>query len=197
MSSNDSGEDGKVTLTRGLKNENKQIAVFGGGCFWCTEAIFKRLIGVVSVVPGYAGGFNLDWENKSDLDHAEVVKIEFDAGVITYLDLLKVFFCLCDPTEANFLDKDFKEQYRSIILYTSPEQKEEAEEYIEVMENKKKFDYEIVTEIKPLVGFISAKNDDFNYYEKNKNKLYCRLVIEPRIKKLKRDFPYFLRSGID
>ena len=168
-----------------MNSKSAEIAIFGGGCFWCTEAIFKNLKGVVSVVPGYAGG-SLDdptYENVSsgETGHAEVIKIEFDPETITYETLLEVFFALHDPTTLNRQGADTGTQYRSIILYLNEEQKEKAEK-------AKKNINEAVTEIKELDKFYPAEDYHVNYYENNIDYPYCQIVISPKLAKLRKEY---------
>ncbi len=167
--------------------EKTETAVFGGGCFWCTEAIFKSLKGVVSVVPGYAGGTTA---NPSYADvcsgktsHAEVIKIEFDPGIIPYEDLLEVFLNTHDPTSLNRQGNDVGTQYRSIILYTTYGQKEAAERLIQPP---------MATEIKPLENFYEAEDYHRDYYDQNKDQPYCRVVISPKLKHLREKYSRLL-----
>ncbi|OGN04339.1 MAG: peptide-methionine (S)-S-oxide reductase [Candidatus Yanofskybacteria bacterium RIFCSPHIGHO2_02_FULL_44_12b] len=172
-----------------------QIAVFGGGCFWCTEAVFAQLKGVVSVMPGYAGGStpNPTYESVcgGKTGHAEVIKIEFDPEIISYEDLLTVFFAVHDPTTLNRQGNDVGTQYRSIILYTDEQQKIQAENV--VSELSKEGD-RVVTEIKPLEKFHPAEDYHKDYYAKNPDQAYCRLVINPKLKKLKEKFQDILKK---
>jgi peptide-methionine (S)-S-oxide reductase len=166
-----------------------ETAIFGGGCFWCTEAIFQRLKGVQNVASGYAGG---DRKNPSYEDvctgktgHAEVIKIEYDPEEISFRDLLAVFFSAHDPTTPNRQGNDVGPQYRSIILYTTPDQKNEAEKYVEKLTDEKTYDKPITTGIKPYDKFYPAEGYHQDYYEKNQNQPYCQLVINPKLAKLK------------
>jgi len=172
--------------------EGYEMAVFGGGCFWCCEAIFQRLDGVIKVTPGYAGGTlaNPSYEQVSggQTGHAEVVKIEFDPALIKYSDLLEVFFALHDPTTLNRQGNDVGEQYRSIILFNSDAQWLAAHQFITDLEKSKEFKDPIVTEVKPLLAFYPAEDYHHDYYLQNKNQPYCRLVILPKIKKLEKKF---------
>lgn len=173
---------------------NKEVAIFGGGCFWCTEAVFQRLDGVISVEPGYAGGQkeNPTYEDVSSgsTGHAEVIKIEYNPSKISYEDLLTVFFATHDPTTLNRQGNDVGTQYRSIILYSNEEQREKAENFIR--ELNKQGD-KIVTELKPLDTVYPAENYHKNYYEKNKDKLYCQVVISPKLEKLEKRFKKLLK----
>ena len=144
----------------------KETATLGGGCFWCTEAIFKRLKGVISVVSGYA-------------EHAESIQIEFDPSIITYDKILEVFWATHDPTTLNRQGADVGTQYRSIIFYHSAKQKE-----IAFKSRKSSF----VTQIVPFEKFYKAEDYHQNYYEKNKSYPYCQIVINPKIQKLLEEF---------
>ncbi len=178
------------------KNE---IAVFGGGCFWCTEAIFKMLRGVSSVTPGYAGGTmdNPSYHDVSngDTGHAEVIKIEFDPSVIPYSDLLDVFWHTHDPTTLNRQGNDVGTQYRSIVLYTSDEQKRITEESLANLQKSDEFKNSIITEIKPLAKFYQAEDYHKNYYEKYSFEPYCQVVISPKLKHLREKYEDKLKGG--
>ena len=164
--------------------ENK-TAVFGGGCFWCTEAIFKMVKGVKSVTPGYAGGHaespTYYQVCSGTTGHAEVIKVEFDEDVIKYDDLLEVFWQAHDPTTKNRQGNDIGTQYRSIILYQDQEQKKIAEESIKKMNASGLFKKPIVTEIKPLDLFYAAEDYHQDYFENNPNQPYCRAIISPKV----------------
>ncbi|MBI4127882.1 MAG: peptide-methionine (S)-S-oxide reductase MsrA [Parcubacteria group bacterium] len=166
-----------------------EIALFGGGCFWCTEAIYNELKGVTSVTSGYSGGAkaNPSYEEVSSgtTGHAEVIKIEFDPSVISYRDLLSVFFSSHDPTTMNRQGNDVGEQYRSAIFYTSPEQKRAAEECIAELGKDGVFEKPIVTKVEPFNAFYPAEKYHERYYERNRTAPYCQLVINPKLKKLK------------
>jgi peptide-methionine (S)-S-oxide reductase len=174
-----------------------ETAVFGGGCFWCTEAIFTRLRGVESVESGYAGGSteNPTYEQVSsgNTGHAESIRIEFDPKVIDYKDLLNVFFATHDPTTLNRQGNDIGTQYRSAVLYTSNEQKQKAEEFIAQLESDKVYDDSIVTEVSKLDKFYPAESYHQRYYENNESKPYCQFVINPKIAKLRQKFTALLK----
>lgn len=174
-----------------------QEAVFGGGCFWCTEAIFQMLKGVTSVTSGYAGGDkeNPDYHSVSagTTGHAEVIKVAFDPEVIAYETLLEVFFATHDPTTLNKQGNDVGEQYRSVILYTSDEQKNQAQEYIKKLEDAGEFPDKVVTEVQPLGDFYTAEEYHQNYYNENQDKPYCQIVISPKIQKFKEKHPELLK----
>jgi peptide-methionine (S)-S-oxide reductase len=165
-----------------------ETVVLGGGCFWCMEAVFNRLPGVISVTPGYAGGFAWDPSYRDvctgTTGHAEVVSIEFDPGKISLDDVLDVFFLAHDPTSLNRQGADVGTQYRSIILHTSEEQREKIEDYIDKISDN--YDEPIVTEVKPLERFYTAEEHHRRYYERNRNLPYCRLVISPKLEKLRK-----------
>jgi peptide-methionine (S)-S-oxide reductase len=169
-------------------NNNRERIVLGGGCFWCTEALLNTLEGVERATPGYAGGFTSDPTYRQvcagDTGHAEVVEVEYDPGVISLEDLLDVFFATHDPTSLNRQGADVGAQYRSVILYTSQEQKERIERFIN--ETAKDYSMPIVTEVKPLDAFYKAEESHQRYYERNPRQPYCQAVISPKLVKLKR-----------
>lgn len=175
-----------------------QVAVFGGGCFWCTEAVFDELRGVVSVMPGYAGGSakNPSYEQVCGgrTGHAEVIKIEFDPKEIAFRDLLTVFFATHDPTTLNRQGNDAGTQYRSIILYADEEQKREAEEFIKELNDSLAHGKPVVTEVKPLGEFYEAEKYHQKYYENNSYQPYCQFIISPKLTKLYKQFGELLRS---
>ncbi len=175
-----------------------ETAIFGGGCFWCTEAVFQRLKGVTSVTPGYAGGTmaNPTYEHVSSgaTGHAEVIKVEFDPDVVSYRTLLSVFFAVHDPTSLNRQGADEGTEYRSIILYTSEKQKSEAEEAIGKVNNSRIFPKPVVTEIKKLDMFYTAEEYHKNFYNNNRYQPYCQIVVSPKIDKLKEQFAELLKK---
>lgn len=174
------------------KDMNLQTATFAGGCFWCTEAIFKRLKGVEQVVSGYAGGQrkNPSYEQVSSgaTGHAEAVRITFDPSVITYNNLLEVFWATHNPTTRNQQGNDVGSQYRSAILYHSEEQKKQALASKEKIEKEGMYTDPVVTEILPFENFYTAEEYHQNYYDTNPNAPYCSYVITPKIKKLLEKF---------
>jgi peptide-methionine (S)-S-oxide reductase len=173
----------------------QQVAVFGGGCFWCTEAVFSRLRGVSAVYPGYAGGQTPDptYEqvSRGSTGHAEVIKIDYDPAKIKFSDLLSVFFATHDPTTLNQQGNDIGTQYRSVVFYTAPEQKIAAEEFIKELQLKNT--KTIVTTVEPLNKFYLAEDYHRNYYATHQNQAYCRLVIDPKISKLTEKFSNLLK----
>ncbi|HET9946629.1 MAG TPA: peptide-methionine (S)-S-oxide reductase MsrA [Patescibacteria group bacterium] len=163
-------------------------ATFAGGCFWCTEAIFKRLKGVISVEPGYSGGTkeNPTYQEVStgETGHAEAIQITFDSTIIPYSKLLDIFWHTHNPTTLNQQGADRGTQYRSVIFYHSPEQQKDAEESMEKLENDHTFTDPIVTQIVPFEKFYVAENYHKDYYDSNKSAPYCNFVIDPKLKKL-------------
>lgn len=174
-----------------------EIAVFAGGCFWCTEAVFERLRGVVSVMPGYTGGtaVNPTYEQvcSGRTGHAESVRVEFDPGQISYDDLLAVFFSTHDPTSLNRQGADVGTEYRSAVFYTSAEQKNSAEAYISKLNDQ--LPRNVVTEVVPLKQFYEAEDYHQQYYDNNAFAPYCQFVIEPKLRKLYKNFSETLRQA--
>jgi peptide-methionine (S)-S-oxide reductase len=172
--------------------EQAEIAVFGAGCFWCVEAVFEGFKGVSAVEAGYAGGHtqNPTYEQVSDGDtgHAEVAHITFDPRIITYAELLEVFFHTHDPTTRNQQGADHGPQYRSIVLYMNDVQKETVLAVKKKVEAEKLWPNPIVTEIEPLTKYYPAENYHQDYYQNNKSKPYCSLVIGPKLQKLRKRF---------
>lgn len=169
-----------------------EIATFAGGCFWCTEAIFKRVKGVVEVVSGYSGGEmqNPDYEAVSEgsTGHAEAIQVKFDPKIISYEKLLEIFFHLHDPTTLNQQGNDVGAQYRSIIFYHDDNQKKTAEKVQQQVEDEHIYQNKIVTEIVPFENFYKAEERHQDFYAKNPEYGYCRVIIDPKIKKLLREF---------
>lgn len=166
-------------------------ATVAGGCFWCTEAIFKRLKGVTSVLPGYAGGKTKDPNYQNIGDHAEAIQIEFDPEQISFETLLEVFFHTHDPTTLNRQGNDVGSQYRSVIFVHDAEQERAAQEKLASVQSD--FDDPIVTTIEPFTGFTEAEDYHKNYYQKNSNAGYCKLVIDPKIKKLLDNYSHLVK----
>lgn len=169
-----------------------ETATVAGGCFWCTEAIFKRLKGVETVTSGYSGGAreNPSYEQVSSeaTGHAEAVQIEFDPKVISYEKILQIFFHLHDPTTLNRQGADVGTQYRSVIFYHSPEQEQIAEKVKQEVVDEGKYNDPIVTEIVPFENFYTAEEEHQDYYDRNSNQGYCSYVITPKIQKLLKDY---------
>ena len=178
--------------------ENKdEIAIFGGGCFWCTEAVFTRLKGVVSIKPGYSGGHaekpTYEQVCAEKTGHAEVIRVQFDPGEIAYKDLLEVFFATHDPTTLNRQGADTGARYRSVILYTSDDQKCQAEEFVKELQKSGEHGSPIVTELAQFERFYEAEAEHLQFYAENPGSMYCRIVISPKVEKLKKEFAQRLR----
>jgi peptide-methionine (S)-S-oxide reductase len=181
-----------------MSNGKNEIAVFGGGCFWCTEAVFDELRGIQSVVSGYAGGTakNPTYEQvcSGQTGHAEVIRIEFDPSQITFRDLLTVFFATHDPTTLNRQGNDAGTQYRSAILYANEEQKQEAAAFIKELEAAKTFRNPVVTTLEPLGDFYPAEDYHQKFYANNPYQPYCQYTIPPKLTKLHKQFSQLLKS---
>ena len=182
----------------------QKTAVFGGGCFWCTEAVFQMLKGVTKVQSGYAGGetdnSSYDTVSRGNSGHAEVIQVTYDPTIISYKDLLTVFFGVHDPTTPNRQGYDIGTEYRSIILYQDESEKETAENMIKEIEASLKDmtargdDMPIVTQVVPLVKFYPAEGYHQNFYKQNKGSRYCELIIEPKIEKVRKRFAELVNS---
>ena len=172
--------------------KSNATATFGTGCFWCTEAIFQQLKGVQSATSGYSGGETKNPTYKEictgTTGHAEVIEIKFDSTVISFKELLEVFWETHDPTTLNQQGADVGTQYRSVIYYHSDKQKEEATFYKNKLDEAHVFNNPIVTEISPAVTFYKAENYHQEYYNQNTNASYCRAVITPKVEKFKKVF---------
>ena len=181
-----------------MNDPKSAVAVFGGGCFWCTEAVFDELRGVKSVVSGYAGGStkNPTYEEVCGgrTGHAEVIKIEFDPDEIAFKDLLTVFFATHDPTTLNRQGNDVGTQYRSAIFYANEEQKREAEAFIKELNDSKSFGKPVVTTLEPLGEFYEAEDYHQKYYANNPYQPYCQYMIPPKLNKLHKQFGALLKS---
>ena len=182
-----------MALEHDLKNANTrskalETATLAGGCFWCTEAIFKRLKGVVSVISGYSGGQkenpSYDEVCSGTTGHAEAIQIKFDPSIISYEKILDVFWHLHDPTTLNQQGADVGPQYRSAIFYHSAKQKEIAEKLKEKLDKSGEFSKPIVTQVVAFTNFYKAESYHSNYFDRNKSAPYCQIVIDPKIQKL-------------
>lgn len=184
--------------TNNTTNVGLEIAVFGGGCFWCTEAIFERLKGVKSVMPGYTGGTieNPTYEQVSagNTGHVESIKIDFDPSIISYDDLLTVFFNTHDPTTLNRQGNDVGTQYRSVVFYSNDTQRAKAEALIKELNDSHAYDKPVVTEVRPLEGFYAAEDYHRKYYDNNASQPYCQLIIAPKLEKLQKRFAELLKQ---
>lgn len=167
-------------------------ATFGAGCFWCIEACFADIKGVISVKPGYAGGHIKNPTYKQVCDgttgHAEVARIVFNPEVISYDQLLEMFWFVHDPTQLNRQGNDIGTQYRSVVFYHTAEQKEKAEEYKKRLENANVWDKPIVTEIVEINNYFEAEAYHHNYFEQNSENPYCQSVVRPKVEKFKAVF---------
>ena len=172
-----------------------QQALFGGGCFWCVEAVFLQLQGVKKVTSGYAGGHTLNpsYEDicRGDSGHAEVILIDFDEQQISYSQLLEVFFATHDPTTLNRQGNDIGTQYRSVIYYFNDEQKQQAEQVIQGLEDE---NLNIVTELSPAPTFYPAEEYHQNFYARNPSQGYCNFSIPPKLSKLRSRFVDLLKT---
>jgi peptide-methionine (S)-S-oxide reductase len=181
-----------------METQQHQIAVFGGGCFWCTEAVFDELRGVVSVMPGYTGGTvpnpTYDQVCTGETGHAEATRVEYDPSQISYHDLLTVFFATHDPTTLNRQGNDVGTQYRSAVFYATPEQKAEAEQFIAALTASDPGGRPIVTDVAPLGEFYDAENYHRQYFKNHPEVGYCQVIIEPKVEKLQKQFADLLKE---
>ena len=175
-----------------------ELATFGGGCFWCTEAIYKELKGIEKVISGYAGGkaVNPNYYEVSEgtTGHAESIQINFDPSIISYETLVEVFFSTHNPTTMNRQGNDIGTQYRSVIFYHSEKQKQIAEKVKKKFADEKIYDDRIVTEIVPYINFYSAELHHQDYYARNQDQPYCQFVINPKLAKFREKFLSLLKK---
>ena len=176
-----------------------ETAILGGGCFWCLDAAYRQLRGVTRVESGYAGG-RTPSPSYEDVcggatGHAEVVRITFDPSVISYRDLLTVFFTIHDPTTLNRQGADVGTQYRSVIFYSTPEQRDEAERVMAELKAQGVWDDPIVTELLPAPAFHQAESYHQDYFAKNPRAGYCRVVVAPKVAKVRKEFFEKLATG--
>ncbi|TVR30364.1 MAG: peptide-methionine (S)-S-oxide reductase [Balneolaceae bacterium] len=189
-----------MTDTNHNNASNTDTAVFGAGCFWCVEAIYQRVNGVIAVESGYAGGhvenptYNQVISGRTG--HAEVAKVTFDPEIISFEELLEVFWHTHDPTTLNRQGADVGTQYRSAIFFNSLEQKQIAEKSMKKTDRSGLWDNSIVTEISPLVNYSTAEDYHQNYFNNNPNAGYCSVVIAPKLAKFKKDFPHLLQDSL-
>jgi peptide-methionine (S)-S-oxide reductase len=181
------------------QNKKTELATLGGGCFWCTEAVFLEMKGVKKVVPGYSGGpiKNPAYREVTTgrTGHAEVVQITFDPEVTSFSEILEVFFMTHDPTTLNRQGNDIGTQYRSAIFYHNQEQKRTAEKVIELFEQEKVYNDPIVTEVTPFEAFYLAEDYHHNYFTRNKNQPYCQFVVAPKVEKFRKIFKEKLKEN--
>ena len=176
--------------------EKYETAIFANGCFWCSEAIFQKIIGVKEIIPGFIGG-KIKAPSYEDVctgltNHAEAVKIVFDNEQVAYQELLEVFFATHDPTSLNRQGNDIGTQYRSEIFYLSKKQKEQAEFFVKTLNDENIFDKSVVTKVSKASVFYNATNNHLNYYKTNKENFYCQRVIEPKVRKFEKFFQEYV-----
>lgn len=173
-------------------------ATFAGGCFWCTEAVFKRVQGVEQVQSGFTGGFVKNPPYREVVTgrtgHAEAIEISFNSNIITYKELLEIFFATHDPTTLNRQQNDVGTQYRSVVFYHSQEQLELTQSVVESLEKQQVFADPIVTEIKEAGTFYKAEQEHRDYYDLHPNQPYCQYIITPKVNKLREEFAAKLKS---
>lgn len=181
-------------------SEQRETAVFGAGCFWCVEAIYQRVTGVLSVESGYAGGHveNPTYQQviTGRTGHAEVIRLEYDPSIISYEELLEVFWHTHDPTTLNRQGADIGTQYRSAIFYLTDKQRDTALASLRKTNDSDLWPDPIVTEVTPLVNYSTAEDYHQNYFNNNPNAGYCSVVIAPKVAKFKRDFPHLLQDSL-
>jgi peptide-methionine (S)-S-oxide reductase len=169
-----------------------ELATFGAGCFWCIEACFKDLKGVLRVVPGYAGGdparANYQEVCKGNTGHVEVAQVTFDPELISYDELLELFWFVHDPTQLNRQGNDIGTQYRSAVFYHNLVQKERAELYKKELQDKGVWDKPVVTVIEPINNYFEAEDYHHNYFENNPQNMYCQSVVRPKVEKFRAVF---------
>ncbi len=175
-----------------------EIATLAGGCFWCTEAVFKELKGVEKVEPGYAGGTvpNPTYEQvcTGRTGHAEAVQVTFDPAIISYEELLKIFFTVHDPTTLNRQGADVGTQYRSAIFYHSDQQKSTAQQVVSEVTAAKLWNAPIVTQIEPFQAFYRAEGYHLDYFKNNPRQPYCQMVIAPKVRKFREHYMEKLKN---
>ena len=176
----------------------KEVATLGGGCFWCTEAVFSELKGVERVQPGYSGGELADptygQVSTGTTGHVEVVQITFDQRVTSFEEILEIFFATHNPTTLNRQGTDIGMQYQSLIFYHNYKQKAIAEKVIRKLNERRVWDAPIVTQIKPFKAFYKAEDHHKNYFKRNPEQHYCRLVVAPKIEKIRKHYSEKLKG---
>ena len=181
-----------IIITNWAMGKELEKATLGGGCFWCTEAVYLELKGVVDVKPGYSGGHvkNPSYREVSNetTGHAEVVQITFDPAIVSYTEILEVFFVTHDPTTLNRQGNDVGTQYRSAIFYHSEQQKQTALKVVELLTKDKVYNKPIVTVVTSFSAFYPAEDYHINYFARNKNQPYCQFVVAPKVDKFSKVF---------
>jgi len=175
-----------------------ETAVFGAGCFWCTEAVFTLLTGVTAVDSGYAGGTKetATYEEvaRGTTTHVEVARVEYDPSLVSYRTLLTIFFASHDATQVNRQGNDVGPQYRSVVFYTTKAQQEEAEAFIQELQQSSSLGDPIVTTVEPLIAFFPAEAEHKDFYERNRTKGYCQVIIAPKLEKVQKEFAALLKE---
>jgi peptide-methionine (S)-S-oxide reductase len=186
-------------MDKAESDSHSEVATLANGCFWCAEAVFQEIKGLVKIEPGYSGGsmLNPTYEQVSTgiTGHAEVVQIHFDPSIISFREILEIFFATHDPTTPNRQGADVGHQYRSVIFYHNDGQKATAEEVIKELTSEKLFDSPIVTELVPFKAFYKAEDYHKDYFKKHSAQPYCRVIISPKIAKLRKKFRDKLKSS--
>lgn len=181
-----------IMNTSSEAENNFEKATLGGGCFWCTEAVYKELNGVIEVQPGYSGGHvkNPAYREvcNGTTGHAEVVQITYDPQIVSFSEILEVFFMTHNPTTLNRQGNDVGTQYRSAIFYHSEKQKQTAEKVIRLFEEEKVYEDPIVTEVTAFDAFYKAEDNHKDYFERNKNQPYCQFIVAPKVEKFRKIF---------
>ena len=181
-----------------MQDTRREVATLGGGCFWCLEAVFEQLQGVEKVVSGYAGGFverpTYEQVCGETTGHAEVVQVTFDPSVLSYRDLLEVFFSIHDPTTKDRQGHDVGSQYRSVVLHHSPEQKATAEQAMRDLADRKVWAAPLVTELEPFTEFWPAEAYHQGYFRRNPAQGYCRVVVSPKVAKFRKSWAHRLKA---
>jgi len=175
-----------------VSDQKSEVAILGGGCFWCVEAVFAEIAGMISITSGYSGGHtanpNYYQVCSEKTGHAEAVRLEFDPGRISFPELLEIFFATHDPTTLNRQGADRGARYRSIILYASEEQREQAESYIRDLDASGEYPDPIVTKVEPFEVFYPAEREHQLFYQNNPGIMYCQIVISPKVAKTRQKF---------
>lgn len=183
-----------------MEEQDLKTATLAGGCFWCTEAVFQRVKGVEKVISGFTGGHIKNPPYREVVTqrtgHAEAIQIKFDPEKITYEELLLIFFATHDPTTLNRQQNDIGTHYRSAIFYHSEDQKQAAEKVISRLEEERTFQDPIVTEVTEAGEFYEAEQEHHDYYNQNRNQPYCRVIIDPKVQKLRHTFSEKLKTEV-
>ena len=183
-----------------MTDQNTEIAVLGGGCFWCVEAVFLEVAGINVITSGYSGGHVANptyYQVCSEkTGHAEAVRLEFDPSLISFTEVLEIFFATHDPTTLNRQGADRGARYRSVILYTTEEQKEQAADYIKALDASGTENGPVVTQVVPFEAFYPAEREHQLFYRNNPGSMYCQLVISPKVAKVRQKFTSRLRQDV-